>query len=280
MTVMEVRDNFKPCFKYYKSKNPPPDLSHVLDPHSENEGHKQTMEPIRSLGNLSNHVYLKESKDWRMFYMTNGIHIICNPFTTQGISYWTLRCLKDFSQSVNNLKDPNWWTKVQHEPKLLPKLRWATLGYHHDWDTKEYKTNQPDWDFPQDLGHLCQDLLSQIPNLCQGDFQAEAAIVNFYPMDATLSGHVDYSEPNKTAPLVSISLGQSAIFLIGGPDKSQKPEAILLRSGDVLVMSHQARQSYHAVPKILPNDTEFTSDSKCNEYLQKHRININVRQVF
>ena len=58
------------------------------------------------------------------------------------------------------------------------------------------------------------------------DYRAEAAIINYYPMDSSLGGHVDYSEPNKNAPLVSISIGQSAIFLIGGPSKSIKPGKI------------------------------------------------------
>ena len=28
-------------------------------------------------------------------------------------------------------------------------------------------------------------------------------------------------------------------------------DAILLQNGDIVIMTHQARQSYHAVPKIL-----------------------------
>ena len=275
---MEEVDNFKPAFKYYKRKKPPPDLTSVLDPYSKNE----TLKPIRSLGSLSNRIDLIDSKEWQISFLEHGVHIIRNPFSIQGISHWTLRCLKDFSQSVNNLKNPDWWSRLEAEPQLVNKLRWATLGYHHDWDTKEYQTDQPNWQFPKDLSELCQVLLSQIPSIPGSEtFHAEAAIVNFYPMDATLSGHKDFSEPNKSAPLVSISLGQSAIFLIGGSDKSQKPEAILLRNGDVLIMSHRARQSFHAVPKILPSDeTEFTSDKSQNEYLKTHRININIRQVF
>ena len=39
-------------------------------------------------------------------------------------------------------------------------------------------------------------------------YMAEAAIVNFYPMTGTLSGHTDHSEHNLAAPLLSISLGQ------------------------------------------------------------------------
>ena len=72
--------------------------------------------------------------------------------------------------------------------------------------------------------------------------------------------------------------------MIGGPSKKTEPSAIFLRNGDVLVMSQEARQSYHAVPKILrllevgadlDTDTDFV-----NSYMKNHRINMNVRQVF
>lgn len=48
------------------------------------------------------------------------------------------------------------------------------------------------------------------------------------------------------------SFGQSAIFLIGGKSKQTKPTPILLRSGDVVIMSRDARLAYHGVPRILP----------------------------
>lgn len=56
------------------------------------------------------------------------------------------------------------------------------------------------------------------------------------------------------SPLCSpfLSFGQSAIFLIGGKSKEVKPTPILLRSGDVIVMSSEARLSYHGVPRVLP----------------------------
>ena len=49
----------------------------------------------------------------------------------------------------------------------------------------------------------------------------------------------------------SPSFGQDAIFLLGGPTKATKPTPILLRSGDICVMSGPARLAYHAVPRIL-----------------------------
>ena len=114
--------------------------------------------------------------------------------------------------------------KVQQESKICDKLRWATLGFHHDWDTKIYTEHG---DFPSDLSELCKDILSEIPKIYSEDYKSEAAIINYYPMDSTLSGHVDFSEPNKTAPLISISFGQSAIFLIGGPSKNIEPSGVV-----------------------------------------------------
>lgn len=271
-------DRFKPIFKYYKSKIPSPKMDKVIDIL---KGH-EVLEELQSFCRLYDHLYLKDSKDWKLFKLTNGIHIIANPFKNEGISYWTLRCLKDFSASRNNLKNETiWWNQVQTDSKVTDKLRWATLGFHHDWDTKVY-TEQGD--FPVDLAELSKSILNEIPGLSSDTYKSEAAIINYYPMDSTLSGHVDFSEPNKSAPLISISFGQSAIFLIGGPNKNIEPSAIFLRNGDVLVMSHEARQSYHAVPKILntENIENLQSDQSdfVQKYLENHRINMNVRQVF
>ena len=128
-------DRFKPIFKYYKSKIPSPKMDKVIDIR---KGH-EILEELQSLSKLCNHLYLKDSKDWKLFKLPNGIHIIANPFKNEGISYWTLRCLKDFSASRNNLKNETiWWNQVQTDSKVIDKLRWATLGFHHDWDTKVY----------------------------------------------------------------------------------------------------------------------------------------------
>jgi len=113
------------------------------------------------------------------------------------------------------------------------------------------------------------------------EYRAEAAIVNYYPFSATLSGHTDHSEQNLAAPLISISLGQSAIFLLGGTTVEVVPSAFLLRSGDVMVMEEGARLAYHGVPRIIPsNQTWEGKEEFLNKYMATHRININIRQVF
>jgi len=106
--------------------------------------------------------------------------------------------------------------------------------------------------------------------------------------------HVDRSEVCATSPLVSISLGNPAIFLIGGTTREIDPVSILLRSGDVIIMSGPAcRRAYHGVPRILGGTLPHHFRSQCLEsetlrkewepyedYMKMSRININVRQVF
>jgi alkylated DNA repair protein alkB family protein 1 len=100
--------------------------------------------------------------------------------------------------------------------------------------------------------------------------------------------HVDRSEICATSPLVSISLGNAAIFLIGGPTREVEPVPILLRSGDVVILSGPVcRRAYHGVPRILemslPPHLKGDHDGEWapyDQYMRTTRININVRQVF
>ena len=47
------------------------------------------------------------------------------------------------------------------------------------------------------------------------------------------------------------SFGQAAIFLLGGKSKCTEPTAMFIRSGDIVLMSAEARLCFHAVPKII-----------------------------
>ena len=54
-----------------------------------------------------------------------------------------------------------------------------------------------------------------------------------------MGAHLDDAELTKVKPIVSISLGNAAVFLLGGRTKETKPVALFLRSGDC--MSARAR---------------------------------------
>lgn len=120
---------------------------------------------------------------------------------------------------------------------------------------------------------------------------AEAAIVNYYHMNSTLCAHTDHSEYDAlTKPLISFSFGNAAVFLIGGQTKTEcKPSPMLLRSGDIILMTGSSRLCFHGVPRILSDSLLLSeifdknindNDKTCWSYINDKRININVRQVY
>lgn len=161
------------------------------------------------------HLGLLNPIQWEIYQFPSGLIFIKNPFTAQGQRYWIARCLRDFPKSphVNNLRSKSisqsviddWWTEMTHSETITEKerlrtaLRWCTLGYHHQWDTKVYAEDRKH-SFPVDLGAL-SGYIAGILNF--GKYSAEAAIVNFYPIGTTLAGHTDHSERNLDAPLFS-----------------------------------------------------------------------------
>lgn len=175
------------------------------------------------------------------------------------------------------------------ESRLIRKMRWVTLGYQYNWTTKEYNFDRVDEGahFPTDLFSWTRQAVEKLG--FGSDYRPEAGIVNYYQPDDTLTGHVDRSERNMTAPLVSISIGRSAIFLLGGRSRDDEPvRAIIVRSGDLSILSGPSRHFFHGVPRILPEHPAFLHpaaqqhDSQLNGVLtlmQNCRININVRQV-
>lgn len=76
-------------------------------------------------------------------------------------------------------------------------------------------------------------------------YDPDAVIVNYYHAGDTLNGHKDDVELDLRQPIVSVSVGADAVFLLGGETRDTPPVALLLRSGDVLVMSASARLCYH-----------------------------------
>jgi alkylated DNA repair protein alkB family protein 1 len=71
----------------------------------------------------------------------------------------------------------------------------------------------------------------------------------------------------KLCDLIFFSFGQSAVFLLGGLRIDEKPTAMLIRSGDIVVMSGVSRLCYHGIPRILSADkmpwNDVDSESEC-----------------
>ncbi|KAJ6815381.1 alpha-ketoglutarate-dependent dioxygenase alkB isoform X2 [Iris pallida] len=122
------------------------------------------------------------------------------------------------------------------------------------------------------------------------EFQPEASIVNYFGPSDMLGGHLDDMEADWSKPIVSISLGCKAIFLLGGKSREDSPTAMFLRSGDIVLMAGQARECFHGIPRIFTDQDQVEVSSLSQEfsneqdvcfrdYIETSRININIRQV-
>jgi alkylated DNA repair protein (DNA oxidative demethylase) len=78
-------------------------------------------------------------------------------------------------------------------------------------------------------------------------FSPDACLVNRYDPGARLSLHQDKDERDFDAPIVSVSLGLPAVFLFGGPRRSDPPGRVPLAHGDVVVWGGPSRLRYHGV---------------------------------
>ncbi len=99
----------------------------------------------------------------------------------------------------------------------------------------------------------------------------ECCLINHYSTTARMGLHQDRDEADFSCPVVSISLGDDALFRIGNTTKGGKTESIWLRSGDVAVMGGDARLVYHGVDRIAAGTSTLLKDGG--------RINLTLRVV-
>ena len=102
-------------------------------------------------------------------------------------------------------------------------------------------------------------------------YRPEACLINYYAGKARLGQHRDADEHDAAAPVISISLGDEAVFHIGGLKRSEPKERITLASGDVVVLGGEARHAYHGIDKVLPGTSDVLAEGG--------RFNLTLRRV-
>ena len=85
----------------------------------------------------------------------------------------------------------------------------------------------------------------------------DACLVNLYRADARMGSHRDADETDVSLPVLSISLGDTAIFRIGGLSRRDPTTSVRLASGDVCLLADEARLAYHGVDRILPGSSRL-----------------------
>ena len=137
-------------------------------------------------------------------------------------------------------------------------VRMLCLGRHWNARTYTYEDTRSDIDgrpvpaLPPDLA----DLAVRAGREAGFDFAPDLCIVNWYGPSSRMGLHQDKDESRESiaagAPVVSLSIGDTARFLFGGLKRKDPVEKILLESGDVFVFGGESRLRYHGVTRILP----------------------------
>jgi len=138
------------------------------------------------------------------------------------------------------------------------RVRMTCLGRHWNARTYTYEATRADHDgrpvepVPEDFAALAARLASDAgfslrPDIC---------LINWYSADGRMGLHQDKDESPESiaagAPVVSVSLGDSARFLFGGTRRRDPVATVMLESGDAFVFGGPARLRYHGVARIVP----------------------------
>ena len=134
----------------------------------------------------------------------------------------------------------------------------GSVGWYADRAGYRYQANHPEtgrpWpDIPPALLDLWQSIADpRVP--------PDACLVNYYDADARMGLHQDRDEADFGFPVLSVSLGDTAIFRIGGQRRSDPTRSIRLTSGDVCVLSGSARLAHHGIDRILVGSSRLVSE--------------------
>ena len=138
-------------------------------------------------------------------------------------------------------------------------VRMLCLGRHWNGKTYSYEPSRTDFDNQPapPLPASFAALASEIAAAAGMSLDADLCILNVYDADGRMGLHQDKDEsPESIAagfPVVSVSIGDTARFLFGGPKRRDPVESILLESGDAFVFGGPARLRYHGVSRIVPH---------------------------
>lgn len=99
----------------------------------------------------------------------------------------------------------------------------------------------------------------------------QACLINFYSDDAKMGLHQDRDEKELAAPVLSISLGNTCLFRVGGLDRKDPTGSFKLSSGDIVLLGGEGRLAFHGVDRIYAGTSTLLKNGG--------RINLTLRRV-
>jgi alkylated DNA repair protein (DNA oxidative demethylase) len=143
------------------------------------------------------------------------------------------------------------------------------LGWVSDEKGYRYEPNHPVTGRPWPA--MPEALLEAWDDLACYAAPPEACLINFYGPAAKMGLHQDRDEAVFDAPVLSLSLGDSCVFRVGGSKRTDTTRSFRLSSGDALVLGGECRLAFHGVDRIEPGTSTLLPEGG--------RINLTLRRV-
>lgn len=132
----------------------------------------------------------------------------------------------------------------------LGPLSWVTDAGGYRYEPRHPLTGRP-W---PPIPTILRDLWAE---LADAAVPADACLVNLYRDGAKMGLHRDQDEADFRFPVLSVSLGDTAIFRIGGLKRTDPTRSVRLASGDVCLLAGEARLAFHGVDRTLAGSSRL-----------------------
>jgi alkylated DNA repair protein (DNA oxidative demethylase) len=147
----------------------------------------------------------------------------------------------------------------------LGPLSWTSDAAGYGYVASHPATGRPWPSMPPILVGLWRRLAPGAPD-------PDACLVNLYRGGARMGLHQDRDEQDFSVPVLSISLGDSAMFRIGGLKRSDPTRSLKLSSGDVCLLTGPARLAFHGIDRVTQgSSTVVPGGGRLNLTLRRAR---------
>lgn len=158
---------------------------------------------------------------------------------------------------------------ISGRPFTVRMSNCGPLGWVSDINGYRYAASHPETGRP--WPPIPAILVSAWNELGRYPHPPEACLINFYGPAAKMGLHQDRDEDDFDAPVVSLSLGDSCLFRVGGRKRGDPTRSFRLHSGDAMVLGGGMRLAFHGVDRILPGTSTLLPEGG--------RFNLTLRRV-
>lgn len=162
------------------------------------------------------------------------------------------------------------------QPWSIRMSNMGPLGWVSDRQGYRYQADHPETGagWPPISGAL----LELWASLTGYNAPPECCLINYYDQARARMGlHQDRDERAEDAPVLSISLGDSAVFRMGGSSRRSPTQSVRLHSGDVFLFGGPARHHFHGIDRILFGSSTLLADH--GGFPEGGRLNLTLRRV-